>query len=482
MSTATTTPAKPKSSKKDKKREASDRAHVGGERLKTVIRRLPPNLPEEIFWGSVSQWISDESVSWKTYYPGKLKTRMNKENIPSRAYIAFKNEEVLARFGKEYDGHLFKDKAGNEYTAIVEFSPYQKVPSDKKKVDARNATIEKDDDYLSFIASLKAAESAEPPSLESLIVAAQPAPPPKTTPLLEALKAEKSANKDKEAILRSHAHYKDPTILQPPSRSDAGSKKKGGASSAPAKSAPAPEPSNSKKGGKKGQAQGAKQPSQAHASTKSAPGTSNAGQGQNTKAPKHPKPAKQAQQQPSKATPASAPTPVSAPTPPIVLANAGPTKASAAAANTGEAAPAPRRSRPVIGLASRQFEAALSGVAGGPGRARREQASHTAKEGSEASSSTPTAPPASGGGAGSGGSKHSTPRGKHVKDGSKDGPKDATKEGAHSKGNAQTPAPQPVGEGQGQSSASGRGGRRGRGRGGGGGGAGGRGGAAPRGG
>ena len=39
-------------------------------------------------------------------------SRLNKENIPSRAYIAFKTEEQLTQFGKEYDGHLFRDKAG----------------------------------------------------------------------------------------------------------------------------------------------------------------------------------------------------------------------------------------------------------------------------------------------------------------------------------------------------------------------------------
>jgi len=84
---------------------------------------------------------------------------LNKENIPSRAYIAFKSEEPLALFSREYDGHLFRDKAGerlisplclrvnvsigNEARAIVEFAPYQKIPSDKKKPDARNGTIEK---------------------------------------------------------------------------------------------------------------------------------------------------------------------------------------------------------------------------------------------------------------------------------------------------------------------------------------------------
>jgi len=45
---------------------------------------------------------------------GKLITyiRMNKENISSRAYIAFKTQEQVAIFGREYDGHKFIDKAG----------------------------------------------------------------------------------------------------------------------------------------------------------------------------------------------------------------------------------------------------------------------------------------------------------------------------------------------------------------------------------
>lgn len=50
-------------------------------------------------------------------------------------------------------------------------------------------------------------------ALISLIVAsAQPAPPPKTTPLLEALKAEKTAAKDKE-ILRNHNAARKPTSV-----------------------------------------------------------------------------------------------------------------------------------------------------------------------------------------------------------------------------------------------------------------------------
>ncbi len=83
--------------------------------------------------------------------------RTNKENIPSRAYIAFKNESQPKIFHQEYNGHLFRDKAGegprarlgavknillgNESAASVEAAPFQKVPSEKKKPDARAGTI-----------------------------------------------------------------------------------------------------------------------------------------------------------------------------------------------------------------------------------------------------------------------------------------------------------------------------------------------------
>ena len=83
----------------------------------------------------------------------------NKENIPSRAYIAFKTKEQLELFSREYDGHVFRDKTGAilccswrttaksvigaESQAVVEYAPYSKIPSEKRKPDNRNATIEK---------------------------------------------------------------------------------------------------------------------------------------------------------------------------------------------------------------------------------------------------------------------------------------------------------------------------------------------------
>lgn len=78
--------------------------------------------------------------------------------MPSRAYIAFRSAAQLAAFSQAYDGHVFRDKAGmndadcviyaysivsgNESFAVVEFAPFQKIPSEKRKADPRMGTIE----------------------------------------------------------------------------------------------------------------------------------------------------------------------------------------------------------------------------------------------------------------------------------------------------------------------------------------------------
>ncbi|KAF8344320.1 uncharacterized protein EI90DRAFT_2850383, partial [Cantharellus anzutake] len=80
-------------------------------RLKTVVRRLPPSLPEEVFWKSVSLWVTPETSTFRSYHPGKPRTRQVR-GVPSRAYVAFRNAEQVAVFSREYDGHLFRDMQG----------------------------------------------------------------------------------------------------------------------------------------------------------------------------------------------------------------------------------------------------------------------------------------------------------------------------------------------------------------------------------
>jgi hypothetical protein len=72
MSAVTDSPKKSKS-KPFKEKRSQGKSQNG--RLKIVVRRLPPNLPEEIFWQSVSEWVSDETVFWKSFHAGKVKKR-----------------------------------------------------------------------------------------------------------------------------------------------------------------------------------------------------------------------------------------------------------------------------------------------------------------------------------------------------------------------------------------------------------------------
>lgn len=46
-------------------------------KYKVVVRRLPPNLPEPIFWTSVEPWVTAESVTWKSFHAGKPKSRFD---------------------------------------------------------------------------------------------------------------------------------------------------------------------------------------------------------------------------------------------------------------------------------------------------------------------------------------------------------------------------------------------------------------------
>ncbi|KAJ3731487.1 Smg-4/UPF3 family-domain-containing protein [Lentinula guzmanii] len=375
-------PAKSKKEKvrveKGKDKERKEKAPQHTERLKTVVRKLPPNLPEEIFWQSVQLWVADDTVSWKTYFPGKLRFGLNKENVPSRAYIAFKNEEQLALFSREYDGHLFRDKSGkpsfraiqvfhsyrctgHESQAVVEFAPYQKVPSEKKKIDPRNGTIEKDENYISFIESLNASAKPELVSIETLIASTQPVPQPKTTPLLEALKAEKNAIKEKAAIKEKVAIMRN--AAHETARKEDAARKKGGKTLGELAASPSapPAPSN-KKPNKK---------SMSNVNNTSGPASTPGAGGPPVKFSGPPSKASKATRQQSSQPPSQ---PLTQPPPKVSTAQ----PPSVSQPQSQEAAPsaAPsRRTRPILGLASRQFEAALSGagVNAGERKSRKER-------------------------------------------------------------------------------------------------------------
>ncbi|KAJ3193644.1 DNA-directed RNA polymerases I and III subunit RPAC1, partial [Irineochytrium annulatum] len=180
-----------KKAKKRKPREAST-----PQRLKVVVRRLPPNLPEHVFKSTISAWSA--SADWIEFIPGKLsKSAPVKEHIHARAYINFTTVESLMEFFKGYNGWVFKEeKTGLERRALVEMAPYAGVPKKKRKADVRMNTIEDDADYKAFMESLKfpaEGQITKKPSIASLSSAPTGGDRPKSTPLLDDLRAKKSA-------------------------------------------------------------------------------------------------------------------------------------------------------------------------------------------------------------------------------------------------------------------------------------------------
>ncbi|KAJ3129896.1 hypothetical protein HK098_007650 [Nowakowskiella sp. JEL0407] len=149
--------------KKRRKRTVKEKKPRDLLRSKVVIRRLPPNLPEDIFKKTVAKWL--DFVDWSSYYPGKIAQSKAKENRFSRAYLNFTSADALLEFYQNYSGHVFLDSQGNENRAVVELAQCQKTPKPKKKVDSRMNTIDQDPDYLAFVESLKnppAADVAKP--------------------------------------------------------------------------------------------------------------------------------------------------------------------------------------------------------------------------------------------------------------------------------------------------------------------------------
>ncbi|WVN86374.1 uncharacterized protein L203_101538 [Cryptococcus depauperatus CBS 7841] len=168
-------------------------------RNKLVIRRLPPTLPEDVFWHSVSTWITEKTCLWKQYVKGKAADGNYDSNpVHSRAYVLMADPESLVHFHQAFDGHVFRSKAGAEYQAVVEYAPFQKTSYKSKiKPDSKQGTIDDDPDFLSFLEILNA-PVAKPP-LET----SAPAPQPTSTPLLEHLRSQKPSGKGKNKVAAS---------------------------------------------------------------------------------------------------------------------------------------------------------------------------------------------------------------------------------------------------------------------------------------
>ncbi len=181
-------------------------------RLKVVIRKLPPNLPEDVFLGTLQPWV--KRYDYCCYVQGKQTASRAKNDKCSRAYVRFMDAASLVEFHKQYNGHQFISSEGKESRALVEFAPYQKIPKQSKgKPDTRKGTLEQDPDFQSFVESLKASVQAPiaseqikgyyfPISNESANKPQEASSQNKVTPLIEYLRSQKAAAAAKAKIQR----------------------------------------------------------------------------------------------------------------------------------------------------------------------------------------------------------------------------------------------------------------------------------------
>uniref|UniRef100_A0A8C7T0F0 UPF3 domain-containing protein n=1 Tax=Oncorhynchus mykiss TaxID=8022 RepID=A0A8C7T0F0_ONCMY len=157
---------------------------------KVVIRRLPPNLSKDQLEEQLSPLPSYDYFEFfpadQSLYP----------HLFSRVYINFRNPEDILLFRDRFDGYVFIDNKGQEYPAVVEFAPFQKVSKKKlKKKDSKAGSIEEDPEYRRFLENYSCDEEKSMANPETLLgeieAKTKKLIAKRTTPLLEYIKNKK---------------------------------------------------------------------------------------------------------------------------------------------------------------------------------------------------------------------------------------------------------------------------------------------------
>ncbi|XP_038140742.1 regulator of nonsense transcripts 3A isoform X1 [Cyprinodon tularosa] len=157
---------------------------------KVVIRRLPPNLSKD----QLEEHLSPlPSYDYFEFFPADQSLY---PHLFSRAYINFKSTEDILLFRDRFDGYVFIDNKGQEYPAVVEFAPFQKISKKKlKKKDAKAGSIEEDPEYKRFLENYSCDEDKSMANPETLLgeieAKTRELIAKRTTPLLEYIKNKK---------------------------------------------------------------------------------------------------------------------------------------------------------------------------------------------------------------------------------------------------------------------------------------------------
>ncbi|KAK3387584.1 Smg-4/UPF3 family-domain-containing protein [Podospora didyma] len=190
------------------------RTKAAPEGEKVVIRRLPPAMTEQEFVAILGDdWkLGNGRVDWFSYWPGKISQHPSKPSRPSRAYLhVMKRDELLALLQTVQNAVWEDAKESHTDPALVlpptaEFSVYKKVPSDKKRSDNRQGTIDQDPEFMAFLESLANPDANKGGDGDQAAEDAAKAEKTTTTPLVEFLREKKAARVKEAAAAKSAKH------------------------------------------------------------------------------------------------------------------------------------------------------------------------------------------------------------------------------------------------------------------------------------
>ncbi|KAG8160125.1 hypothetical protein KVR01_009661 [Diaporthe batatas] len=202
----------------DSSRSAKSKA-AAQDGIKVKVRRLPPGLAEHEFLTILGDtWRpGNGKVGWFSYHCGHIPKSASKDSTPAFAFLQVKEGDLEA-LDHAVQSAIWEDAKGtfNSPSLVgppyVERSIYKKMPLAKPKKDPKEGTIDQDEDYKAFLASL-----AEDPTMKPDETQADAEDPGKgeadtkitIAPLAQFVKEnrEKKANKAKEAAAARNSKH-----------------------------------------------------------------------------------------------------------------------------------------------------------------------------------------------------------------------------------------------------------------------------------
>lgn len=117
-------------------------------KLKIIVRNIPSTVTEDDFLKlePVKQAVEKKIIDWHYFVKGMTYQ-------PAIAYLHFVNQTDLFEFTQKLK--VLANNQSNLNGIQVEYAPYQKISTIKAADDQRQGTIEKDDDFVSFLKQME---------------------------------------------------------------------------------------------------------------------------------------------------------------------------------------------------------------------------------------------------------------------------------------------------------------------------------------